>query len=103
MISLILLDKIDKFQEVTFIPDPRSIKVKSGNSLPDYLQTQLWFEKKVTTNLIYCPYDSASNKGVQFADMISGAIQQHFEDNNSKLFTQLEKHMLIRKLYFPKA
>ena len=100
MIGLILLDKIKEFDEVIFSPDPRSIKVKSGNSLPDYLQTKLWVECRVKTQLIYRPHDSASNKGVQFADMLSGAIQQHFEDNNSTLFNMLTEHLKIQTLYF---
>src|ERR1035441_5537034 len=52
MIRLALLDKMAKHDVVTLVPDPRSIKVQSGNSLHDYLQMQLWFEKKATTKLI---------------------------------------------------
>ena len=101
MIGLILLDRMKNFNNVFFYPDSRSIKVKSGNSLPDYLQTKLWFEYNVETRLNYCPCDSASNKSVQFADMLSGAIQQHFEDNKSTLFEKLRQHTNIHKLYFP--
>lgn len=55
---------------VTFSPDPRSLKVQSGNSLPDYLQTELWFTEKAITTLINQPEDSAASRGIQFADMI---------------------------------
>lgn len=102
MIGLILLDKITTFDEVMFIPDPRAIKVKSGNSLPDYLQTKLWFEHNTKTKLIYYPCDSSMSKGIQFADMLSGIIQQHHEDGNSNLFKLLEPYIDHRKLYFPK-
>lgn len=51
MIRLALLERMAAYGAVTLIPDPRSIKVKSGNSLADYLQTELWFTKKVKTEL----------------------------------------------------
>ena len=61
MIGLSLLDEMAKHDNVFFVPDPRSIKIKSGNSLHDYLQTKLWFDKKATTQLVTSPADSASN------------------------------------------
>lgn len=100
MINLLLLEEISKHDDVVFIPDPRSIKVSSGNSLHDYIQTQLWFEKKVQTKLTTCPQESASTKGVQFADMISGLVQQHFEDRNSEPFHTLNSLLVAKKLYF---
>src|SRR5262249_43025828 len=51
MIRLSLLDRMAKYDNVTMVPDPRSIKVKSGNSLHDYLLTELWFTKNVRTEL----------------------------------------------------
>ncbi len=100
MINLLLLDEMAKYDEVLFIPDPRSVKVSSGNSLHDYLQTQLWFEKNVKTQLTTKPEDSASSKGVQFADMLSGIVQQHFEDKNSSPFNTLNSHIIIKRLFF---
>lgn len=76
-------------------------KVASGNSLYDYLVSGLWFEKRVLTRVIHRPMDSASNKGVQFADMLSGAIQHHFEDKKSIPFLLLNKHVVAKQLYFP--
>lgn len=101
MIGLMLLDEMAKFNEIAFVPDPRSIKVKSGNSLSDYLQTQLWFEKNVKTRLNNHYSDSASSRGIQFADMLSGAVWQHFEDGNSDAFQLLQNHIKTKKLYFP--
>jgi len=49
MIGLVLLDRIRQKPVVTFIPDKRSIKVESGNSLVDYLQIKLWFDLNVST------------------------------------------------------
>ncbi|MEB0311545.1 DUF3800 domain-containing protein [Pseudomonas sp. 10B1] len=84
MIGLLLLDHMARADEVIFAPDDRSIKVRSGNSLNDYLQTKLWFDKQATTVLKTVPCDSATNLCVQFADMISGVAQSHYEDRNSE-------------------
>ncbi len=51
MIGLSLLDEMSNHDKITFLPDPRSIKIESGNSLHDYLQTKLWFERRSTTIL----------------------------------------------------
>ena len=55
MIRLSLIDRMARYDSVTMVPDPRSIKVKSGNSLHDYLLTELWFTKSVTTALQTTP------------------------------------------------
>ena len=44
MVGLALLQRIKKIPHVTFVPDARSIKVRSGNSLVDYLHTEIWFK-----------------------------------------------------------
>lgn len=101
MIGLMLLDKMVNFDQVIFRPDPRSIKVQSGSNLPDYLQTQLWFEHNAKTELIYQLSDSKANKCIQFVDMLAGVVQQNYEDNNSDLFDKLKPYIDHRKLYFP--
>lgn len=101
MIKLLLIDQMSKFDHVLFHPDPRSIKVESGNSLHDYLQTELQFTKGCSTILSTVPEDSLKNKGVQFADMLSGVVQQHFEDKKSKPFAEVKHLLKIKKLYFP--
>lgn len=103
MIKFLLIDEMSQYSNVIFHPDPRSIKVESGNSLHDYLQISLWFEKNVSTTLTTIPHDSLKNKGVQFADMLAGIVQQHFEDNRSKPFEEIKDVINIKKLYFPKA
>lgn len=102
MIGHMLLDKISEFSVVNFVPDPRSVKIESGNSLPDYLQTQLWFEKKVTTELINNPRDSYSCPGIQFCDMLAGVVQTHYEDNQTPRFDRLKKYLDCKRLYFSK-
>jgi len=100
LIKLLLLDEMSKHVQVEFYPDPRNIKITSGDSLSDYLQTELFFTKNVATKLITIPRDSASNKGVQFVDMLSGLVQQHYEDNNSKAFNLLRRHIQLQTSYF---
>jgi len=63
MIRLSLLERMAKHDVVTMIPDPRSIKVCSGNSLHGYIQTELRFTKKATTKLVTNPADSKESLG----------------------------------------
>ncbi len=100
LIKLLLIDEMATYKQVMFHPDPRNIKITSGNSLSDYLQTELFFTKKVDTALITIPRDSASDKGVQFSDMLSGLIQHHYEDNNSEAFKLLEPHIQLKTYFF---
>lgn len=100
MIGLLLLDEMVKHDSVTFMPDPRTIKVESGNSLHDYLQTNLWFERKVRTKLTTTPCDSLSSRNVQFADMLSGLTQSHFEDGRSEPWNVLNSHINSKRLFF---
>jgi hypothetical protein len=100
MISLSLLTEMSKHDSVTFIPDPRSIKVESGNSLHDYLQTALWFHEKVPTRLFTQPIDSAACVNLQFADMLSGIVQGHFEDGNSQAWKVLSSKISYKTLFF---
>ena len=100
MIKLLLLDFMAGFDVVTLIPDPRSIKVESGNSLSDYLQTELWFTKKAITNLIATPLDSKTTLGIQFSDMLAGLVQSRHEDNYAGILQLLRGKISISSLYF---
>ncbi len=100
MVKLLLLDVMAQQPHVTFIPDPRSIKVESGNSLHDYLQTELWFTKNSSTLLETTPIDSRYCLNLQFADMLAGAIQSQFEFANSRYFDLIANHVRLKKLFF---
>lgn len=100
MIGISLLTEMSKHPSVCFLPDPRSIKVESGNSLHDYLQTKLWFDLSAETILETKPCDSAACTNIQFADMVSGIVQGHFEDGNSKPWDEIEKSISFKKLFF---
>ena len=100
MVKKLLLSKMAEFDTIDFLPDPRCWKVGSGNSLNDYLQTVLWMERGATTKLKTRLTDSASEKGVQFADMLSGVVQQHFEDKKSSVFEILKEHIKVKPFLF---
>jgi hypothetical protein len=101
MIRLSLLARMRKHPEVLLIPDPRSIKVQSGNSLRDYLQTLLWFHLRgCTTTLQMNPQESDKCLGIQFVDMLCGAIQTAFEDDNYAYLAVLAPCVVHKKLYF---
>lgn len=100
MIGLLLLEEMSSVDKINFIPDPRSLKVESGNSMSDYLQTKLWFEHNSKAILNTTPCDSASNRNIQFADMLSGIVQGNYEDSNSKPWKILAPVLRSRRLYF---
>lgn len=100
MIGLSLLNEMGKYDVVNFIPDPRSVKVESGNSLHDYLQTTLWFQEKAATELITRPIDSSACVNLQFSDMLSGIVQGHFEDGNSEPWKVLSPLISYKTLFF---
>lgn len=100
MTKLLLLDFMAQYPRVNLIPDPRSIKVESGNSLHDYLQTELWFTKEAPTILETTPVDSRYSLNLQFADMLAGAIQSKFEFSHSKYFEQISNRVQLSKLFF---
>ncbi|QJR09885.1 hypothetical protein DSM104443_00935 [Usitatibacter rugosus] len=100
MIKLALLDRMATNDVVTLVPDPRSIKVESGNSLHDYLQTELWFTKKANTKLNTQPCDSQNSKGVQFADFLAGVVQSRFEDNDASLVQLLGTRLHLNRLFW---
>lgn len=101
MIGLSLLDCMSQHDSVTFVPDPRTIKVQSGNSLHDYLTTKLWFDLNARTQLSTQPISSDQCLNLQFADMLSGLVQHHFEDGNSNAWRILESNICHKKLFFP--
>jgi hypothetical protein len=100
MMGLSLLIRMAEHDDVSLVPDPRSIKVQSGNSLHDYLQLELWFSKNVKTKLRHKPIDSKHCQGLQFADMLAGLIQSRFEDNAVADFGTLAPKIQLKRLFF---
>jgi hypothetical protein len=100
MVKLLLLDFMAQFPQVYFIPDPRSVRIESGNSLHDYLQTELWFTLNAPTKLETTPIDSRYCLNLQFADMLAGAIQSSFEFSNHRYFELIADKVALKKLFF---
>ena len=100
MIRLSLINEMAKYEVVTLMPDQRSINIKSGNSMADYLQTELWFTEKAATTLICDEQDSSRNRGVQFADFVSGIVQARYEKNELQAFAALQPRLKVTELFF---
>ena len=100
MIRLLLLDEMSQHAIVTLVPDPRSIKVESGNSLHDYLQTELWFTKNSEATLFTKPEDSQRCLGIQYADWLAGVVQSHFENRKSDPYSRLAGKLRSHTLFF---
>lgn len=99
MVKLLLLDVMAKHDYINLVPDPRSIKVQSGNSLHDYLQTELWLTLGVPTRLETTPRNSRYSLNLQFADMIAGVVQSHFEFGETTHWLHLCEHIRIKRLF----
>lgn len=100
MCGLVIPDYVKGELEFEFLPDKRSIKVQSGNSLSDYLQTVLWFEHSLTTKLINHPLESDKNYNLQFVDWIAHCVWSHFEKGETTIFSALQPAIKIRRLFF---
>ena len=100
MVNFAALDKIKSHPVVNFIPDPRTIKIASGNSLIDYLQIKLWFEMNAATKLIYTPMESKSNLNLQFIDFICHIVWKRYEFNEFRFYNELRPHILEKHLFF---
>jgi hypothetical protein len=66
----------------------------------DYLQTNLWFTEEVPTVLTTKPQDSKKTLALQFADMLSGVVQSHFEDGNVDHLNGLGASICLKRLFF---
>jgi hypothetical protein len=100
MCKLVIPDYVQSERQIEFIPDKRSIKVKSGNSLSDYLQTVLWFDFSAKTKLVNHPQESDRNYNLQFVDWMAHCVWSHFEDGEQDVFAKLRPSIKVRKLYF---
>jgi len=100
MCKLVIVDYVKSIPGFEFVPDKRSIKVESGNSLSDYLQTVLWFEHNTATKLVNNPQQSDRNYNLQFVDWIAHCTWAHFEDGENEVFREISKRTKIRCLFF---
>lgn len=103
MIKLAFIERFSTYEKVMLNIDQRSIKVASGNSLHDYLQTELWFNHNPNTILETTQCDSKHHLGVQLADIVSGIVQNHFEDGKNEPFNVIKDNIIIKKLFFERT
>jgi len=97
---LAILDVIKNEPFVNLIRDNKTVKVKPGNSLIDYLQTTLWFEMNSKTKIIDIPSDSKKVQNLIFIDWMNNLIWGNYEDNNSEPYQILRSVIESKKLFF---
>ena len=100
MVKRLLLTEMARHDKVHFQPDERALPSSSGNSLHDYLQTELWFGMRAKTRLETRPIDSRHSPNLQFVDMVSGVVHAHFEFGESRHWALLEPYVHLEKLNF---
>ena len=100
MIRLAVLPVIKDQPFVNLIRDNKSVKVKSGNCLIDYLQTELWFELHSRTKVVDIPSDSKRVKNLIFIDWMNNLIWGRYEDCNTAPYDILKNVITSRKLFF---
>ena len=100
MVGLVVPEYVAGEANFDLIPDERSIKVKSQNSLKDYLQIKLWFDLKYKTVVNCYPAVSSGNYNLQFADWIAHCIWAKYENSENSFFDILRPVVRIRELFF---
>lgn len=100
MIKLAVLPAIKREPLVNLIRDNKTVKVKSGNSLIDYLQTTIWFELGSPTKIVDIPSDSKKVKNLIFIDWMNNLIWGKYEDRNDAPYDILRNVISSRKLFF---
>lgn len=100
MIRLAVLPVIKDEPFVNLIRDNKTIKVKSGNSLIDYLQMELWFEMHSRTKVVDIPSDSKKVKNLIFIDWVNNLIWGRYEDGNAEPYSVLKNVITSKKLFF---
>lgn len=100
MIRLAVLPFIKDQPIVNLIRDNKTVKVKSGNSLIDYLQTAIWFELDRRTRIVDIPSDSKKVKNLIFIDWINNLIWGRYEDGNKEPYEILKNVITSKKLFF---
>jgi hypothetical protein len=100
MMRLGFIDYISTYENVKLIRDEKSVKIKSGNTLQNYLQTELWFNKKVKTKIEDLPTDSKKNMNLIFVDWITHIIWSKYEFRKYKAYNIILPKLKLKNLFF---
>lgn len=87
-------------EDVDILIDNHSTKVKSINTLCDYIRIKAYAEWGITSNVSIRYCDSKTSKIVQMADVIANVVYGHYTYNVSHLYGLLK---LDRSIKFPAA
>jgi hypothetical protein len=100
MMKLALLKEIDVYPVVNLIRDNKTVKIKSGNSLINYLQTELYFSHDSSSKIIDIPSDSKAVTNLVFIDWLNNIIWANYEDKNSSPYNILKDYIHSNHLFF---
>lgn len=100
MMKISVLDKIDTFESVELLRDNKTVKIQSGNSLINYLQTTLTFEYTSSTVIIDKPSDSKKFLCLMLTDWLNNFVFSHYEKNRSTEFLILSPILKNQVLFF---
>lgn len=102
MIKLCILGKLAEHDGVRFVRDERSIKVQSGNSMADYIQTELWLGRGAKTRLHCSSENSEKNPNLQFVDFLANCIWRSYEFGDTEYRRCLRGDIHLSHLFFSK-
>ncbi len=100
MMGIGILNKIDNHTTCKITRDNRSVKVLSGSSCIDYLQTLMFHHKKKTTVLTDNPIESHTDDGIIFIDWITNIVWSKYEDKYFKWCAILDDCLQEERLFF---
>lgn len=100
MIGQCIFDHIGSHQTCKLTRDNRTVKMLSGASCIDYLQTMLFLHLEKQTVLKDNPTNSHQEDGVIFIDWITSIVWSKYEDGFGEWCDSLSHLVIEKKIYF---
>lgn len=100
MMGECLLDHIESHETSKISRDNRSVKVLSGSSCIDYLQTLTFYHRMKKAVLKDNPTDSHTDDGIIFIDWITNIVWSKYEDNYLAWYDLLNGCLIEKTLFF---
>jgi len=79
MTAMVVPGYVSDEERFLLVPDERSLKVRSHNSLKEYLQIKLWYECGSGAVVDFRPGQSRRDYGLQLADWLCHAVWRNYE------------------------